>query len=232
MIECLVFDMDDTLCPEREFVVRRLAAVARRLEEQFGPRIDFERELVAGYEADLRTNVFDTVLARAGIEPDPALIRELVELYRSQPLDVTPYADAEPALAFWSLHLPLALVTDGYGPTQRAKLRAIGLGRYFREVVFTDDLGPEGLKPSVVPFQAVRERIGFRGPAMVVGDNPALDFPGPKQLRWQTVRIVRPGAKFAATRADPACAPDRVIHSLAELETLDSLRECLGGGQA
>lgn len=228
MIECLVFDMDDTLCPEREFVVGRLAAVARRLEQRYGPRIDFERELVKCYEADLRTRVFDTVLDRAGIEPDRDFVRELVDLYRSRPVQLAPYDDVEPALDLWSRHLPLALITDGYGPTQRAKLEALGLARYFREVVFTDDLGPEGLKPGLASFRLVQDRIGFSGPAVYVGDHPALDFPAPKQLGWRTVRIVRPNAKFAAAEADPSCMPDQVIRSLDELGTIDGLKEYLG----
>ena len=197
MIECLIFDMDDTLCPEREFVLARLAAVARRLEERYGPLIDFKRELVACYEADLRTRVFDTVLARAGVAPEKGVIRELVDLYRSLPVDLAPYPDAEPALRLWSRHLPLALITDGHGPTQRAKLACVGLAPYFREVIFTHDLGPDGTKPSAMPFRLIQQRVGFEGPAAVVGDNPALDFPAPKRLGWTTVRIVRPGAKFA-----------------------------------
>jgi len=227
MLECLIFDMDDTLCPEREFVLARLAAVARRLEELYGPRIDFERELVACYEADLRTRVFDTVLERAGLEPDRQVIRELVDLYRSLPVDLAPYPDAEPALRLWSRHLPLALITDGHGPTQRAKLACVGLAPYFREVVFTHDLGPDGTKPSAMPFRLIQQRVGFEGPAAVVGDNPALDFPAPKQLGWTTVRIVRPGAKFA--QADPSCTPDHVIGHLDELQAIDGLRECLAG---
>ena len=227
MVECLVFDMDDTLCPEREFVLARLAAVARRLEERYGPLIDFKRELVACYEADLRTRVFDTVLARAGVAPEKGVIRELVDLYRSLPVDLAPYPDAEPALRLWSRHLPLALITDGHGPTQRAKLACVGLAPYFREVIFTHDLGPDGTKPSAMPFRLIQQRVGFEGPAAVVGDNPALDFPAPKRLGWTTVRIVRPGAKFA--QADPSCTPDHVIGHLDELQAIDGLRECLAG---
>ena len=229
MVECLVFDMDDTLCPEREFVLVRLAAVARRLEDLYGPRIDFERELVACYEADLRTKVFDTVLERAGLEPDQAVIHELVNLYRSRPVQVDAYPDVEPALEFWSRRLPLALITDGFGPTQRAKLACVGLAPYFREVVFTHDLGQDGIKPSPTPFRLVQQRIGFEGPAIFVGDNPTLDFPAPKRLGWTTVRIVRPGAKFAEAEADPSCPPDHVIRSLDELRAIDGLKEHLAG---
>jgi putative hydrolase of the HAD superfamily len=232
MIECLVFDLDDTLCPERPFVLARLAAVAKRLEQRYGPRIDWQAALVKGYEADLRTRVFDAALEQAGIAPDKAVIRDLVGVYRAGPVEVALYADAGPALDFWSRRLPLALVTDGHGPTQRAKVEALGIGRYFRHMVFTDDLGPEGVKPSLAPLRLLRERIGFSGPAAYVGDNPALDFPGPKQLGWTTIRIARPGAKFAAAAAPPSCSPDVTLQGLDGLRAVSVLRSLLEGDRA
>jgi len=223
MADALIFDLDDTLCPERPFVLARLDAVARHLRDRFGPRIDFRAELLRAYEADLRTRVFDTVLERAGLDPDPAVIRDLVDLYRRTPGPVDPYPDAVPALAFWSARLPLGLVTDGYGPTQRQKVAALGIERYFRAVVCTHDLGPEGIKPSAVPLRRVQEAMGFTGPAVYVGDNPRLDFPAPKRLGWTTVRIARPGAKFASADPDPAAPPDYVVRSLDELRQIPPL---------
>ncbi len=230
MADALIFDLDDTLCPERPFVLARLDAVARHLGERYGPVIDFRAELVRAYEADLRTHVFDAVLERAGLEPDPAVIRDLVDLYRSTPAEVEPYPGAVPALAFWSARLPLGLITDGYGPTQRQKVESLGIARYFRAIVYTHDLGPDGIKPSAVPFRRVQEAIGFAGPAVYVGDNPRLDFPAPKRLGWTAVRIARPGAKFAEAEADPDAPPDHVIKSLDELSAVPPLTRHLERG--
>jgi len=223
MIDALIFDLDDTLCPERHFVLKRLAVVARRLEERYGPRIDFLAELVRCYEGDMRTHVFDAVLARAGVGPDMEAVRDLVDLYRRQPVDVALYPDAAGALEFWSRRLPLGLITDGHGPTQRKKVEALGIGGFFRTIVYTYDLGPASIKPSPLPFETLRDAIGFSGPAVVVGDNPALDFPAPKRMGWTTVRIVRPDAKAARMPADPACPPDHVIRSLDDLRQVPAL---------
>jgi len=231
MADAVIFDLDDTLCPERPFVLARLDAVARHLRERYGPLIDFRAELVRCYEADLRTRVFDTVLERAGLEAEPEVIRELVALYRSTPAEVEPYPDTVPALEFWSGRLPLGLITDGYGPTQRQKVERLGIGRHFRAVVYTHDLGPEGIKPSEAPFRRVQEAVGFAGPAVYVGDNPRLDFPAPKRLGWVTVRIVRPNAKFAGAEADPVGRPDHVIRRLEELQAIPSLAEHLEAGR-
>jgi len=223
MVDALIFDLDDTLCPERDFVLKRLAVVARHLAERYGPRINFFSELVRCYEGDMRTHVFDTVLERAGVGPDAEVVRELVALYRRQPVEVTLYPEVRPALEFWSGRLPLGLITDGYGPTQRKKVEVLGIAAYFRAIVYTHDLGPEYIKPSAAPFEAVREAIGFGGPAVMVGDNPVLDFPAPKRMGWVTVRIVRPEAKAAQASADPACPPDHVIRTLDELGDVPAL---------
>jgi putative hydrolase of the HAD superfamily len=229
MADALIFDLDDTLCPERPFVLARLDAVARHLRERYGPVIDFRAELVRAYEDDLRTRVFDAVLERAGLEPDPDVVRALVDVYRTAAAEVEPYPDTVPALAFWSARLPLGLVTDGYGPTQRHKVEALGIERYFRAIVYTHDLGADGIKPSAVPFRRVQERIGFQGTAVYVGDNPRLDFPAPKRLGWVTVRIARPGAKFAEAEADPAAPPDHVITNLEGLRSVPPLALRLDG---
>ena len=229
MTDALIFDLDDTLCPERPFVLARLDAVARHLTEHFGTVVDFRAELVRAYEADLRTHVFDAVLERAGLDADPAVIRDLVDVYRSTPVDVEPYPDTVPALEFWSARLPLGLITDGYGPTQRQKVASLGIERYFRAVVYTHDLGPDGIKPSELPFRRVQETIGFTGPAVYVGDNPRLDIPGPKRLGWTAVRIARPGAKFAGADPLPDAPPDHRIRSLNELRTIPPLEAHLDG---
>jgi len=228
MTDALIFDLDDTLCPERPFVLARLEAVAKRLADLYGPYHDFYDQLVRCYEEDLRLRVFNVVLGREGLEADPGVIRDLVDLYRSTPGPVEPYPDVPDALAFWAQRLPLGLITDGYGPTQRGKVEALGLARHFRAIVYTDDLGAENTKPSDVPFRRVQEAIGFTGSAVYVGDHPGLDVPAPKRLGWTAVRIMRPGAKQSSAESDPACPPDHVIRGLDELRSLPPLEPLAG----
>jgi len=104
-------------------------------------------------------------------------------------------------------------------------VEALGIGRHFREIVYTYDLGPKAVKPSAAPFRRVQEAIGFAGPAVYVGDNPRLDIPPAKRLGWTAVRIVRPGGKFADAAPDPVDPPDYVIESLEALGTIGPLAE-------
>lgn len=220
MIQCMIFDLDDTLYPEREFVLPRLRAVAARLIERFGRPLDFEAALVASYESGRPGRLFDRVLEKAGLAPEAALVRELVGLYRGGPVHATLYPDVRPALERWGRLMPLALVTDGFADTQRRKVEALGLAPLFAAIVFTADLGPGLAKPHPAAFRQVRERIGFDGPALYVGDNPPLDVPPCRAMGWPAVRIVRPGTRFGGVAADDSCRPDLTIATLDELEGL------------
>jgi len=224
--ECLVLDMDDTLFPERQYVLPRIAAVARHMEARFGPVIDFEKEMTAHYLGRNDSGrMFDDVLAQAGLPADANLIRELVALYRDGSPALELYPDVRPALEMWGRRLPLALVTDGHAPTQRKKVAALGLATYVREIIYTDELGPGRAKPSTAAFLEAQRRIGFSGPAVMVGDNPSLDIPGPRELGWVAVRIIRPGARFADVAAEGPLRPDHVIRSLADLDSIPELGE-------
>ena len=225
MIECLVFDLDDTLYPERQYVLPRLEAVARYLEDRFGAAFDFRGELVKCYESNMTGKVFDTVLSRAGLCADKTFVDELVELYRSGESTLSPYPDVRAALGFWQERMDLGLVTDGNRETQRKKIEALQISGYFRETIFTAELGLQAAKPSPKAFRLLQEKIGFEGSAMYVGDNPELDVPGCRQLGWTATRIIRPNARFAQLPAPPSCQPDYSIWGLDELGHLKGLKE-------
>lgn len=93
MISALLIDLDDTLYDERTYVLSGFSAVAQELARRH-PRLD-AAALAAGMEAELDTHgrgrIFDVVLQAAGLPASPALIGELVGVYR----------DHRPAISLW-----------------------------------------------------------------------------------------------------------------------------------
>jgi putative hydrolase of the HAD superfamily len=225
MISCLAFDLDDTLYPEREYVIPGLAAAARRLVQRLGPVGDFEAEFVRFWEADECGPTFETVLGRLGVRADRRLIDEMVRAYRDREVAISPYGDVREAMDFWRARVPLALITDGRPAGQKKKVAALGLAEYFQEVVYTAELGPGCAKPDVAAFRWVQKRIGCAGPGVYIGDDPRRDVPGCRQAGWFAVRIARPGARLARLPAPPLSRPDYVISNLEELKELGALRE-------
>ena len=81
MIRLVLFDLDDTLYPERDFVLSGFRAVAARAASDLGlPSRQVLRALLASFRHD-RRSVFDRVAG--ALAPDrPALVADWVRTYR------------------------------------------------------------------------------------------------------------------------------------------------------
>ena len=219
----LVFDLDDTLFPERDFVRSGIAAAGRWLQRERGIH-GFTAVARSLYGDGVRGTIFDETLERLGIEDAGARIPQLVEVYRAHRPRLALHPDARWALGRFARRIKLGLITDGYARTQRNKVASLGLGPVFDAVVFTDDLGRKHWKPSPRPFRAMMQALECAGPECVyVGDNPAKDFVAPNRLGWLTVQIVRPGGEYRATAIGAlpkGHRPRHVIRSLRELTAI------------
>jgi putative hydrolase of the HAD superfamily len=224
MIEAVALDLDDTLYLERDFVRSGFRAVAARLAERVDPRRDWFAELWRGFEAGVRGDAFNRVLAAARVKVDAALVEDLVRCYREHRPTVRPPEDVVPALEALGLAPDrLGVISDGPVAMQRGKLAALGLERFFGHVIVTDAWGPEFRKPHPRAFVEFERRTATApGACAYVADNPAKDFVAPKGRGWTTVRIIRPGGLHAAEPSAPG-EVDRTVRDLRELRTLPGL---------
>jgi putative hydrolase of the HAD superfamily len=218
-VDAVGFDLDYTLWDQDAFARSFFEAIAG----EFGRRLGWKREQVVqtchrvlGSLTLAHPNLFDQVLHQLGAW-DPRLVAELVERYHRHRPQAEPYPGAE-----WTLRqlreagLQLFLVTDGPGPTQRYKVEALGLGRWFDQMVFTGDYPEHQRKPSPFPFQVACGRLGVAPRRCVyVGDNPACDVAGPRSLGMLTIGV--PTGPFAGVEAP---APDLRVGGLEELASL------------
>src|SRR3990172_3845218 len=95
----VVFDLDDTLYPEREYVRGGFEAVARWASESLGggPQAVFD-ELGGLCGAGVGRAPFDRGLRRRGRAAE-AERAEMIEAYRRHPPRLAPYPDVVPSLA-------------------------------------------------------------------------------------------------------------------------------------
>ena len=220
MIRALVFDLDDTLFPEREFVQSGFKAVDEWLRNARSIQ-GFQDMAAAEFSTGVRKNVFNLALHRLGVSDDPELVRQMVEVYRAHNPRIRLFADADWALNHFAGRMQLGLLTDGYLEVQRRKVAALGIVHRFAAVVYSDEAGREAWKPSPVPYENVMTQLQRRGNECVyVGDNPAKDFIAPKVLGWRTVQIRRDGGEHAGIKAPLTHEADAVIDSLEDIEDL------------
>ena len=216
----VIFDLDDTLYPERDFAVSAFGAAGAWAQTELGVEglaDDMVRLLDDGHLGRL----FTLVLERRGI--DPAHGAGLIEAYRRhEPLQLRLYADAEAAMTHFSTEGPIGLITDGTPVVQRAKVKALGIAKRFRHIVYTHDLGGrEFAKPHAGSFEAMQSALGEAGDRFVyVGDNPSKDFVSPNRMGWTTVQVVRPQRIHANAKVAEGGAAHHVVETLEALPQL------------
>lgn len=186
----LIFDLDDTLYPERIYVESGLRAVARFGQEEFGwnSQASF-RFMLETLDQEGRGAIFDRWLASHG-RTSRSLVQRCVRSYRQHEPRLMFYPEAKKLLVGLK-KIPLYVVTDGHKVAQQKKAEALHLDRWFRKVLLTHRYGLEHAKPSTYCFNLIRLEEGCAWSGVVyVGDNPAKDFVNLNQLGATTVRVL------------------------------------------
>lgn len=211
----VVFDLDDTLYLERDFVASGFTAVGAWLAGAHG-RDGFAAGAWRHFEAGRRGDIFDATLFDLGMEVDPALIAELVRRYRDHDPDIALADDAAAWLAAPPPGTAIALLTDGVGHCQAKKFAALGLTSHgLWPVVMTGRLGRGFGKPHPRGYCMIADTFDLPPDCFTyVADNAAKDFVTPRRLGWNTVQIVRPGGLHQQPAPDRRHAADKVISSL------------------
>ncbi|MCM1367590.1 MAG: HAD-IA family hydrolase [Roseburia sp.] len=209
-IRAVVFDMDDTLYGEYDYVLSGFAAAAAEAERAYGIT-DAARELISLFAENSR-GVFGRFL-RAHGAPSDAEAR-LVEVYRNHAPDISLYPDAKRALvALRERGYKTGVITDGDGERQRKKADALGLFALVDAFAVTD---ADKQKPQPDAFIKTAEALGVGAEQMMyVGDNPSKDFAVKKYLPVTTVRVVR--GLYADCEYAEGILPDYTVSDMSEL---------------
>ncbi len=184
----VIFDLDDTLYSEKDYVRSGYAEIARHY-----PQIEnMAEKLWAAFESGEKA--IDFVLSQEGLL-SPENLSRCVSLYRNHMPQITAYPQATDLLRLLrSKNIRLGLITDGRPEGQRAKIAALQLGSFFEKIIITDELGGVSFrKPNPEAFRQMQCHFGVPFEKMVyVGDNPQKDFTAPKLLGMGAVYFENP----------------------------------------
>lgn len=195
MVKAVVFDLDDTLISEKEYI----KSGYRHIAEVIGQRFNINKDQVYidlfQLFRESPHNVFNRLYEKYQIEYSKEMIIDLVNEYRGHFPDVQYYDDVMQCLnELKVLGVKIGIITDGYAQAQRQKLKAVEADMYFDEIIVTDELGRDYWKPHPKAFEIIKERFGVSFDEMIyVGDNPGKDFYISTIYPIKTVRIFRDG---------------------------------------
>jgi putative hydrolase of the HAD superfamily len=186
-----VFDLDDTLYHEIDFVHSGFRAVS----EYFALLHNLESEhlyakMVHELQVHGRGSVFNNTFEHFGISTKNA-VKKALSLYRLHTPNITlPKESIEILEHFQERNIPLYLVTDGNKIVQANKIKALGLEKHINKCFITHRYGKIHAKPSTYCFLKIAKLQGTAFSEIVyIADNINKDFVGIKKLGFQTVRI-------------------------------------------
>jgi phosphoglycolate phosphatase len=166
MTGLVAFDLDGTLVDS----ATDLAEAASALTVELGGRALTRPEVVAMVGEGAPVLVRRALVA-AGLDPEtPGATARFLELYDARMLDTTVlYPGIRIVLDALDPLLPLAVVTNKPDRPALRVLEALGLRRYFLEVIGGDGVWPR--KPDPAGLRSLEVHAGG-GPMVMVGDSP------------------------------------------------------------
>ncbi|WP_212936819.1 HAD family hydrolase [Bacillus hominis] len=191
VIKAIVFDMDDTLYKEKDYVVSGFKAVDDWIKENY-KKIGFYNIAIQLFDSGERKFVFNKTLEKLNIDYDEKLISNLIEQYRSHTPDIQLLEEADWVLNNLINNVKIGLISDGYLVAQERKVNALKLKERFHSIILTDKLGREYWKPSQIPYEKISKELQVPHQQCVyIGDNLSKDFITAKKLNWITIHINR-----------------------------------------
>jgi len=185
-IDAVIFDMDDTLYSEKDYV----RSGYNKIAEAFPEVPDLFEKLWSAFEAG--KPAIDCALEEAGALTEDNKAKA-IQVYRFQMPDITLYDGVRCMLKkIRESGRKLGMITDGRPEGQRAKIEALGIGPLFDEIIITDELGgPEKRKPCEDAFALMKEKMDVPFGRMVyIGDNIRKDFIAPEKLGMKSIYFI------------------------------------------
>lgn len=208
-----VFDLDDTLYAEEDYVRSALRHVSEWVEARYdvsgaGERL---REFRAAGQHDPIAALWNEYKLPGDAKADA------LDAMRAHNPDIELRPDAAAFLGMLRAEARgYAIVTDGRSTTQRLKIAALGC-LDANCISISEEAGLAKTDPG--RFTPIEDCLG-PGRYVYVGDNPRKDFAAPNRLGWLTVMLAHGGSGVHRQDFpdDPHYHPRAVIQSFAELQ--------------
>lgn len=206
----IVFDLDDTLVKEIDYLKSAFAAIAHHVDAQNAMLFE---QMFGWYKAK------EDVFGNLETQYKKALKEELKAIYRNHIPSFDPLSASRKLLEELKAdgHY-LGLITDGFSVTQRNKIKALDIEHFFDLIVISEEFGSE--KPDVRNFK-VFEKFGTKD-YYYISDNVKKDFVAPNQLGWTTVCLLDDGRNIHSQDFDKETLylPTQKISDLSELKSI------------
>lgn len=176
-IEAVIFDLDDTLYSEKEYVRSGYRAIAKHFNNP-----SLEEKLWSAFIE--KKKAIDYVFEKEGLLERK---NEALQVYRFHKPDIHLYPGVADMIDRIKVNHKVGIITDGRSEGQHAKLESLNLQN--ETFIITDELGGiEFRKPCDKAFILINEFFNVPFQKIVyVGDNIKKDFIAPEKLGMKAI---------------------------------------------
>lgn len=176
----VIFDLDDTLYSEKDYVYSGFSAVAEYLGD--AAIADWLYQHFEQGKPAINEYLNDVCMIDKK--------ERCVEIYRQHMPTISLYAGVRNLLSnLRDKAIRLAIITDGRVEGQKNKIEALGLSELVDDIVITDELGGvQFRKPNDISYRIIQNRWRLPFEQIIyIGDNPTKDFIAPAQLGMRSL---------------------------------------------
>jgi putative hydrolase of the HAD superfamily len=213
-IKTVIFDMDNTLYDERQYVRSGFRAVSEYMAKKFAMDKDqLFRLFMNIFLKKGRGRVFNHALEKFNINNEKTVL-EMVNVYRNHTPTITLFKDTKETLLRLRQKHHLGLITDGVKKVQEIKVKTLNIESLFDVITYAVEYG--GKTNSEVFFATLAKLKTNPSHTIYIDDNPTKTFAVAKKLGIHTIRIMK-GENKKIVVADEECKPDFEIRNSKEI---------------
>ena len=187
-----IFDLDETLYVEKNFVLSGFKVVAKYLNLKYN--FNYQRtfkDLKTIMKIHGRGKIFDKLLKKKKIY-SKKIIKKLIFIYQHHRPEIKIKREALRVLKKLSKKNKLYLLTDGFFKTQQSKVAALRIKKYFKKIYYTGYYGQGFEKPSLKCFKMIKDKEKCDWLKLIyIADNPIKDFINLNKKQVVTVRVLQ-----------------------------------------
>lgn len=224
MYKIIIFDLDDTLILEMDYILSGFDHISREISFDYDIKQDvIYYELLNSFEESYDL-VINRTLDKLKLQFNKVSIEKYVNSYRHHMPILFFSNDVLAEITKLHQKYILAIITDGDQNSQAKKLQALNASKYFDKIIITDRLGKEFWKPNPKSFELLKEEYAVDFEQMIyVGDNECKDFHIKNIYPITTIRLIRDGAIIKD--CENKVAADYEIDKICDIELIIARKE-------